>query len=84
MTYVLELKPEVARSVEAQSASQGVTPEEFLTGFIERFTQYKTADPDEVRRIANEIFIGRAELFIALAKSEREDEEALMRANASS
>ena len=82
MTYVLELKPEVARSIEAKTASQGITPEEFLAGFIERFTQSKTADPGEVRRIADEIFAERAEVFAALAESEREDEAALLRTNA--
>ena len=84
MTYSLELKPEIASSIEAKAASQGVSPEEFLSGFIERITQQKYADPEEVRRIADEIFTERAELFEALAKSEREDEEALMRTNASS
>lgn len=81
MTYTLELKPEIARNIEAKAASHGVAPEGFLAGFIERVTQYKTADPREVRRIADEIFTERAELFEALAKSEREDEEALLRAN---
>ena len=84
MTYIVELKPEIARSIEAKAASQCVFPEEFLAGFIERFTQTKTADPEEVRRIADEIFTKYAKVFEALAKSEREDEEALTRANASS
>ncbi len=83
MTYTLELNPEIARSIEAKAASQGVAPEEFLAGFIERFTEQKTADPGEVRRIADEIFTKYAKVFEALAKSEREDEEALMRANVS-
>ena len=83
MTYVLELKPEVARKLEAKAATQKVSAEEFLADFIERITRYETVDPDEVRRIAEQIFTERAEVFVALAKSERQDEEALLRANAS-
>ncbi len=84
MTYVLELKPEVARSIEAKAASQNVPAEEFLAGFIERITRHEIVKSDEARRIAEQIFTERAEVFVALAKSEREDEEALLRAGASS
>ncbi len=84
MTYVLELKPEVARSIEAKAASQGVTPEEFLAGFIERLTQSKTAESEEVRMVADELHTKYSDVFVALAKSEREDEAALLRANAAS
>ena len=73
MTYVLELKPEVARKIQQQAAQKGVRPEEFLAQLAEENanqddTQTKYFDPEEVRAMAAKLFDDRAEVFEALAE----------------
>ncbi len=75
MTHTIELKPETARAIEANAASQSLTPTAFLAGCIERMAQSQTFSAEEVRRMGEELFAERAAMFEALAESERQDRE---------
>lgn len=62
MTYIVELKPEVSRNIEAQAAQKGVKPEEFLGELAESFTEAKEARRAEVCAMAEKLFGDRAGL----------------------
>ncbi len=68
MTYIVELKPEVARVIESQAAQKGVKPEEFLGELGENFAEGKAARRAEVRAMAEKLFDDYAPAFKALAE----------------
>ena len=68
MTYVLELKPEVARALEAKAAQKGLKPEEFLEAMlVGNDAQTEESSLEEVRAMAAKLFDDRAPVYEALA-----------------
>lgn len=66
MTYILELKPEVARAIEAEAAQQKIAPEEVATQMLETAAaQHRRA---QVREMAEKLFDDRAPVYEALAE----------------
>lgn len=55
MIYTIEVKPEVARSIDAKAVDKGLTPEEFLMETIERVVLQSMASDAEVRRVDEKI-----------------------------
>lgn len=69
MTYVLELKPEVARKLEARAARKGVKPEEILEELlIDEVPEIQYFEMDEVHAMAEKLFDDRASVYEALAE----------------
>ena len=68
MTYILELKPEVARVFEAEAAQKGVSPEELLGALAGEAARAKEARRAEVRAMAEKLFDDYAPAFEALAE----------------
>lgn len=68
MTYIVELKPETARRIQAQAAQKGVKPEEFLEQLADDVAQSKDARRAEVRAMAEKLFDDYAPAFEALAE----------------
>lgn len=73
MIYTVELKPEVAREIEAKAASQNLTPEEFLVRLAERSVHLNVIPDEQFRKSMEFIFDKYAPAFEALAESERND-----------
>ena len=69
MTYIIELKPEVAQRIEAKAAQSGMKPEAFLEELAEDATrpQNGTIPDAEFERLQKEIFAEYASVFEALA-----------------
>lgn len=68
MTYVLELKPEVARAIESQAARKGVKPEELLETLAEEQMGGGTIPDEQFQASKKKIFAQHAEVFTALAE----------------
>lgn len=69
MTYTLELKPEVARKLEARAAQKGVKPEEIVEELLTAETpEVEYFKMDEVRALAEKLFDDRASVYEALAE----------------
>ena len=70
MTYLVELKPEVARNIEAQAAQKGVKPEEFLGELAENVAQpqHGTIPDEQFQASKKKIFTKYAKVFEALAE----------------
>ena len=69
MTYVLELKPEVARKLEERAARKGVKPAEIVEELlIEETPEVEYFEMDEVRAMAEKLFDDYAPAFEALAE----------------
>ena len=69
MTYVLELKPEVARKLEERAARKGVRPEEIVEELLtEETPEVEYFEMDEVRAMAEKLFDDRASVYKALAE----------------
>ena len=69
MTYVLELKPEVARKLEERAARKGVKPAEIVEELLtEGAPEVEYFEMDEVRAMAEKLFDDYAPAFEALAE----------------
>ena len=68
MTYILELKPEVARALEAKAAQKGVKPAEFIEQIVTDAPEIEYFEMDEVRAMAEKLFDDRASVYEALAE----------------
>ena len=68
MTYVLELKPEVARALEAKAAQKGVKPEALLEQLAENEMHPGTIPDDQFEALKEEIFTKYARAFEVLAE----------------
>ncbi len=71
MTYVLELKPEVARKLEARAARQGVKPEEILEELLSEETpeiEHGIIPDEQFQASKKKIFTKYAKVFEALAE----------------
>ena len=73
MTYVLELKPEVARALEAKAAQKGVKPEELLEAMLVEDAppvapQAGTIPDEQFEALKEEIFTKYARAFEVLAE----------------
>ena len=69
MTYVLELKPEVARKLEERAARKGVAPAEIVEELLtEQAPEIEYFEMDEVRAMAEKLFDDRASVYEALAE----------------
>lgn len=73
MIYTVELKPKVARKIEAKAASQNLTPEELLVRLAERAVQPSIIPDEQFRKSMEFSFDKYAPAFEALAESERND-----------
>lgn len=69
MTYVLELKPEVARKLEARAARKGVKPEDIVEELlVDEVPEVQYFEMDEVMAMAEKLFDDRASAYEALAE----------------
>lgn len=69
MTYVLELKPEVARKLEARAARKGVKPEDIVEELlVDEVPEVQYFEMDEVMAMAEKLFDDRAPVYEALAE----------------
>ena len=71
MTYILELKPEVARALEAKAAQKGVKPEEFLEELLIEDVarpQHGAVPDEQFQASKKKIFSKYARVFEALAE----------------
>ncbi len=68
MTYVLELKPEIARALEAKAAQKGVKPEALLEQLAEDEMRPGTIPDDQFEASKKKVFAKYARVFEALAE----------------
>ncbi len=71
MTYVLELKPEVARKLEERAARKGVKPEEIVEELLIEDvppTEHGEISDEQFQKSKKKVFAKYARVFEALAE----------------